>query len=140
VLPDADSTIAEVEDQIRLSEERAARMPAFESALAEIRGAATSKARDVRAEVDVNGRVVSLELTEQALQVGARRLAREILTTIGAAESQAKLQAVKNVATLLGDDDPITLQLRADAEAHAAATAAPKKTPSTATSTRKARP
>jgi vacuolar-type H+-ATPase subunit E/Vma4 len=138
VLPDADSTIAEVEDQIRLSEERAARMPAFEAALDSIRGAATSKARDVRAEVDVNGRVVSLELTEQALQVGARRLAREILATIGAAETQAKLQAVKNVSVLLGDDDPITLQLRADAEARAAQTV-PKKTPTTA-STRKARP
>jgi vacuolar-type H+-ATPase subunit E/Vma4 len=138
VLPDADSTIAEVEDQIRLSEERAARMPAFEAALDSIRGAATSKARDVRAEVDVNGRVVSLELTEQALQVGARRLAREILATIGAAETQAKLQAVKNVSVLLGDDDPITLQLRADAEARAAQTV-PKKTPTTAP-TRKARP
>jgi hypothetical protein len=134
VLPDADSTIAEVEDQIRLSEERAARMPAFEAALDAIRGAATSKARDVRAEVDVNGRVVSLELTEQALQVGARRLAREILATIGAAETQAKLQAVKNVGVLLGDDDPITLQLRADAEARATQTSAKKTDP------RKARP
>ena len=140
MLPDADSTIAEVEDQIRLTEERAARMPAFETEIASVRGAATSKARDVRAEVDVNGRLTKLELTEQALAAGPRRLAKEILATIGAAEVQAKLQAVRSVGTLLGDDDPITVQLRADAEAGAARTSGTKNETAAKATTGRTRP
>jgi hypothetical protein len=118
VLPDADETIAEVERQVELSNERAAKMPAFEAELDAVRGVATSRARDVRAEVDVNGRLVGLELTEQALSSGARRLSREILATIAAAEKKAKVEAVRSVAQLLGEDDPITVQLRAGVETH----------------------
>jgi DNA-binding protein YbaB len=124
VIPDADETIARVEDQLRVTEDRAARMPAFQAEIDAIRGAATSRARDVRVEVDANGRVTALELTEQALTGGARRLSREILATIAAAEIQAKEQAVRSVGTLLGQDDPITLQLQADVEARQAGAAA----------------
>jgi len=118
---DADGTIAQVEEDVRLNDERAARMPAFESAMAELRGVATSRSRDIKVEVDASGRITGLELTEQAIAGGARRLAREILATATAAEIQAKQQAVRSVGRLLGDNDPITVQLRTEAENYAPA-------------------
>jgi len=118
---DADGTIAQVEEDVRLNDERAARMPAFEAEMAALRGVATSRSRDIKVEVDASGRITGLELTEQAMAGGARRLAREILATATAAEIQAKQQAVRSVGQLLGDDDPITVQLRTDAENYAPA-------------------
>ena len=93
-------------------------MPAFEAEIAAIRGVATSRARDVKVEVDASGRLIGLELTEQALAGGARRLAREVLATAAAAEVAAKQQAVRSVGQLLGEDDPITVQLRTEAESY----------------------
>jgi hypothetical protein len=118
----ADETIAQVEEEVRLDDERAARMPAFTAEIDAVRGVATSRARDVKVEVDASGRITGLELTEQALAGGARRLAREILATATAAEIQAKQQAVQSVGRLLGEHDPITEQLRAEAESYVPAT------------------
>jgi hypothetical protein len=118
----ADETIAQVEEEVRLNDERAARMPAFTAEIDAVRGVATSRARDIKVEVDASGRITGLELTEQALAGGARRLAREILATATAAEVQAKQQAVLSVGRLLGEDDPITVQLRTEAENYQPAT------------------
>lgn len=87
-------------------------MPAFEAALAGIRGSASSPGRDIRVEVDSAGRVLELRLSEQALGRGAQRLAVEVLSVIRAAESDSRQSTLAAVSALLGEDDPVVQQLR----------------------------
>ncbi|TPW76739.1 hypothetical protein [Schumannella sp. 10F1B-5-1] len=117
----ADEVIDQIHDDVQANDERAARMPAFTAAVEAARGVATSTNRDIRVEADSTGHVTAIDISESALSGGARRLSREILQTIGAAEIAAKRQAVQGVAALLGDDDPITLQLAAELDAREAA-------------------
>ncbi len=109
---DPSESIAQVERDARLSAERAAKMPAFEAAVAAVRGSAWSPARDVYAQVDSTGRLETLRLADTALARGANRLANDILAVIVAAEKDAHAATVDAVADLLGADDPITEQLR----------------------------
>ncbi|GAB3400580.1 hypothetical protein GCM10027515_08560 [Schumannella luteola] len=117
----ADEVIDQIHDDVRANDERAARMPAFTAAIGAVRGVAVSAARDIRVETDSTGHVTGIEISETALTGGARKLSREILQTINAAELVAKRKAVQSVAQLLGDDDPITLQLGAELSAREAA-------------------
>jgi len=88
-------------------------MPTFEATVSAIRGSAWSTARDVYVQVDSTGRVQTLRLGETALARGAQRLASDILATIVSAEKNAHAATIDAVAELLGDDDPVTEQLRA---------------------------
>ena len=87
-------------------------MPAFEAAVAAVRGKAYSSARDIFVEVDSAGRVVDLRLTEHAIARGAQRVTHEILATIREAEAQARTATLRAVGDLLGEDDPIVEQLK----------------------------
>jgi hypothetical protein len=109
---DPDESLAAVAADARRSEQRAAQMPAFEAALAQVRGEAASPRRDIRVEVDSTGRVVGLRIAEPALSRGAQRLSQEVLTVIRAAEADARRATLESVERLLGADDPITRQLR----------------------------
>lgn len=115
--PDPDESLAQIEADVRRSEQRAAQMPAFEAAVAAVRGVGRSRGRDIRVEVDASGHVVDLRLGESALNRGAERLSRDIVATIRDAESDARAQTVHAVTALLGADDPIVAQLTAPAEA-----------------------
>lgn len=112
VYADPDEVIARVEADARRSDERAAKMPAFEAALAQVKGEAVSPRRDMRVEVDSTGRVVALRIAEPALTRGAQRLSQEVLALIRAAEADARRATLESVEQLLGPDDPITRQLR----------------------------
>ncbi|MBZ4487197.1 hypothetical protein LQ938_00060 [Microbacterium sp. cx-55] len=112
VYADPDEVLARVEADARRSEERAAKMPAFEAALAQVRGEAVSPRRDIRLEVDSTGRVTALRISEPALGRGAQRLSHEILGLIRAAEADSRRATLESVEQLLGPDDPITRQLR----------------------------
>jgi hypothetical protein len=103
VLPDAEETIAQVEADARLTQERADKMPAFQAAMAEVRGSAYSAAKDVFVEVDATGRVTGLRLGDQAV--------------IAVAQDDVQEKALRRVSRLLGDDDPIVSELRAAASA-----------------------
>ncbi len=109
---DPDESLAQVEADVRRSDERAARMPAFEAALSRVRGDASSPGRDIHVQVDATGRVVGLRLSETAVSRGSRRLSADILTVIRAAERSAQNAALEAVSDLLGAEDPITEQLR----------------------------
>jgi hypothetical protein len=109
---DPDESLARVTADARRSEERAAKMPAFEAAIAEVRGQAVTPRRDIYVDVDSTGRVVSLRIAEPALARGAARLSQELLTLIRAAEADARRVTLESVEQLLGADDPITEQLR----------------------------
>lgn len=113
---DPEESLAQIEVDVRLSETRAQMMPAFELAVAQVRGRAASAGRDIRVEVDSGGRVLGLVVSESALAHGARRLSRELLAVIRAAESDATKATLDAVGALLGDEDPIVEQLRASAE------------------------
>lgn len=115
VYADPDEVIARVEADARQSDERAAKMPAFEAALAQVKGEAVSPRRDMRVEVDSTGRVVALRIAEPALTRGAQRLSQEVLALIRAAEADARRATLESVEHLLGPDDPITRQLRSAA-------------------------
>jgi hypothetical protein len=109
---DPEESLAQIERDVRQSADRAAKMPAFEATVSAIRGAAWSSARDVYVQVDSTGRVQTLRLGETALARGAQRLASDILATIVSAEKNAHAATIDAVSELLGDDDPITEQLR----------------------------
>jgi hypothetical protein len=113
VFLDADDALAKVEDDVRRSEIRAAQMPEFESTIADARGKAATRKRDIIVEVDASGRVTDLTLGEQALQRGAQRLAHDVLAVIRAAEADVHTKTLAAVTSLLGDDDPIVEQLQA---------------------------
>lgn len=121
---DPEESFAQVEADVRRAEARAAQMPAFEAAVASVRGTGRSRGRDVVVHVDSGGRVVDLRLSEAALARGAQRLAAEVLATIRWAEADARESTLRAVADLLGDDDPIVAQLRAEDTL----TAAPERT------------
>lgn len=108
---DPDEVLAELEADVRRTEQRAAQMPAFEAAVAAVRGKASSKARDLIVEVDSAGRILELRISDHALARGAQRLSHELLTTIRAAEAEAHAATMAAVRDLLGDDDPIVAQL-----------------------------
>lgn len=105
VQPDADETIAQVDADARLIEERAGRLPAFEAAVAQVRGTARSQAGDILVQVDADGRVRALQLAEAALGRGARRLSLEILAVIDQAQHRAQKATLDAVGQLLGEDD-----------------------------------
>lgn len=107
-----EESLAQIEQDVRLSNERAAKMPAFEAAVTAVRGTAWSQARDVYVQVDSAGRVQTLRLADTALARGGTRLAKDILAVIMAAEKNAQSATIDAVAELLGADDPITQQLR----------------------------
>ncbi|MEV7692956.1 YbaB/EbfC family nucleoid-associated protein [Microbacterium sp. NPDC089189] len=109
---DPDESLAQIEEDVRRSNERAAQMPAFEAAIAAVRGSASSPARDVYVQVDGQGRVQSLRLGETALARGAQRLASDIIAVIVAAEKDAQTATLDAVTELLGPTDPILEQLR----------------------------
>lgn len=110
---DPDEALAQVEADVRRSDARAAQMPAFEAAIAEARGKAYSKNRDIIVHVDGAGRVVELRITDHALARGAQRLTHELLATIREAEADVQKKTLAAVGELLGDDDPIVAQLKA---------------------------
>ncbi|MFJ4038852.1 YbaB/EbfC family nucleoid-associated protein [Microbacterium sp. NPDC090007] len=110
--PDPDESFAQVEADVRRAESRAARMPAFEAAVAAARGTGRSRGRDIVVQVDSAGRVVDLRLSESALARGASRLAAELVTAIREAEADAHRATLQAVTGLLGADDPIVAQLR----------------------------
>ena len=109
---DPDESLAQVEADVRRSDARAAQMPAFEQAVADARGKATSRARDIVVQVEGSGRIVDLRISEHALTKGAERLTHELLSTIRAAEADVQAKTLAAVEALLGADDPIVAQLR----------------------------
>jgi DNA-binding protein YbaB len=108
---DPDEALAQVEADVRRSDARAAQMPAFEAAIAQVRGKASSKNRDIIVQVDSAGRVVELRLTDHALSRGAQRLSYELMATIRDAEADVQQKTLAAVSDLLGADDPIVAQL-----------------------------
>jgi len=108
---DPDESLAQVEADVRRSDQRAAQMPAFEALVASVRGEAFSAARDLHVQVDSTGRVVALRIADSALARGARRLSQDLLAVIRAAEGDAQRATIEAVTGLLGPDDPIIEQL-----------------------------
>jgi len=114
----ADESLAQVEADVRRAEARAAQMPAFEAAVAAVRGVGRSRGRDIVVEVDSVGRVTDLRLSEHALARGPQRLSHEIVTAIRDAEAAAQAATLRVVGELLGGDDPIVAQLAAEQQNH----------------------
>jgi hypothetical protein len=110
---DPDETLAQIDADVRRSEERAAKMPAFEAAVANARGKALSPARDIVVQVDSAGRVIDLRISQPALARGAQRLTYDLLATIREAEADVRAKTLAAVGDLLGADDPVVEQLRA---------------------------
>lgn len=110
---DPDDALAQVEADVRRSNARAAQMPAFEATVAQARGRASSKDRDIIVQVDAAGRVIDLRITDHALSRGGQRLGYELLATIREAEADVQRKTLSAVSDLLGSDDPIVAQLQA---------------------------
>jgi DNA-binding protein YbaB len=82
--------IAELREKTRLSAEK----------MAQVRGTATSHDRSITVEVNATGQLTNLVLTDQALALGAARLAQQIRATAVAAiqnTAQARAEALADL-------------------------------------------
>jgi DNA-binding protein YbaB len=114
---DPDSVLATVEDQIRQAEAHAAKARELEANMRTITGRATSKDRAVTAAVSASGLVTELTLTQDALELHERDLARSIQDTVNAAHRSVGEQAVALSAEAFGAESDVTQRLRDEASA-----------------------
>jgi hypothetical protein len=113
----ADEAIARVEDDVRRAQERAARYPLLQSAIDDVRVRSSSPRRELSVEVDAAGVLRSLDITDDALDLGGRRLGEEVLALIEAARRDARARTLALTTEIMGDDDPIVKTIAADLEA-----------------------
>ncbi|GAA3818917.1 YbaB/EbfC family nucleoid-associated protein [Cellulomonas soli] len=111
---DPDEAIAKVARDIEAAQERAARAGELKAAIDRVRGSATSPRGEVQAQADASGRLTDLHLKDDALNLGADRLAVLVLETVQAATRDAGARAVATTEDAFGTDSPLTAHLRAE--------------------------
>lgn len=109
-----DAAMARIDEQIAEAQERAQRASQVRAEMDAVRGQATSSRGEVRATVDVSGRLVDLVLTDDALALRPAELSRMILETGAAAAAKAARTAVELTSDAFGDASAVTERLRAE--------------------------
>jgi hypothetical protein len=96
-----------------------ARIAAVDRLAADVK-AATGTARSPRGEVEVTADssavVTSVRHADDALELGADELGRMLADTIAKAQAAASERALVLTAEALGEESPLTLELRAEVE------------------------
>lgn len=106
--------LAKIERDIELAQERAARAVRTRSEIEQVRGRASSRRGEASVEVDATGVLVSLRLTDDALDLGTDRLAALIQDTIRAASRDSAQQALRVADAEFGEGSQYTAHLRAE--------------------------
>ncbi len=123
-----ETTQARVTAQIEQAQERARRATALRQQVEQLTGEARSPRQELRVRVDAQGRLLDLELSDAAVDLGPRDLAQLVLRTAAAAHRQAAEQVGRLAGEAFGEDSDLARRVAAEAEARAAAgPAAPAK-------------
>lgn len=107
-----DEAMARVNAQVAEAQQRAERATAVRIEMDALRGKAKSPKGEVEVEVDTSGRLVGLELTSDAMDLGERELSKLIVATSRAAASKAGELAIELAADAFGQESSITARFR----------------------------
>jgi DNA-binding protein YbaB len=113
---DADLAVARIEEQIAEAQERARRASEVRQQIDAVRGSATSPRRELTVTVDASGRLVAVDVTEDALRLSPRDLGRLVVETANAAQRQAGAKAVEVASDAFGAESGIVAHLRDEVE------------------------
>jgi hypothetical protein len=113
---DPEALVAQIERQTAEAQERAVRAQEFARDVGSLRGDAESPRRDIRVGVDVSGRLLSLDLTDDAMRLGADELSSLILQTAGVAHRRASRAALERTEEEYGAGSGVAEQLRGELE------------------------
>lgn len=118
MLEGAKETLERIRSDIERAEARAAALPLLQETVGQIRERAISRQRDIAVDVDANGQLAGLDITDAALARGGRAIAADVLQLISKATLLVRERALEVTVELLGEEDPITkmtaAQLTAD--------------------------
>lgn len=118
MLEGAEETLERIRSDIERAEARAAALPLLQETVGQIRERAISRQRDIAVDVDANGQLAGLDITDAALARGGRAIAADVLQLISKATLLVRERALEVTVELLGEEDPITkmtaAQLTAD--------------------------
>ncbi|WP_430868284.1 YbaB/EbfC family nucleoid-associated protein [Demequina aurantiaca] len=112
-----DSAIAQVEAQIRQSQEQATKARELESQMKTLVGRASSPRREVTAAVSASGLLTELKITTDATALREDDLATLIKKIVNDAHRAIGAQAVQLAADAFGEDSGVTARLREEAAA-----------------------
>jgi hypothetical protein len=112
-----DAAIAQVEAQIRQSQEQATKARALESQMKTLVGRASSPRREVTAAVSASGLLTELKITTDATALREDDLATLIKKVVNDAHRAIGAQAVQLAADAFGEDSGVTARLREEAAA-----------------------
>ena len=112
-----DAAIAQVEAQIRQSQEQATKARALEAEMKTIVGRASSPKREVTAAVSASGLLTELKITTDTTALREDDLATLIKKVVNDAHRAIGAQAVQLAADAFGEDSGVTARLREEAAA-----------------------
>ena len=120
-----EDSLARVEDDVRRAQARAAVLPRLQEEVAGVRARVLSRRRDIAVEVDSNGVLVGLEISDAAVARGGRAVSGEVMDLFARATREVRERTLAITEELLGADDPIVqltaAQLDAESEGGAGA-------------------
>lgn len=106
--------LAKVEAQTREAEQRPARVGAWRDEVLATRGRGTAAAGRVVAEVDLQGVLTGLAVSDIVAQRGGREAARAILAAVTAAHEDVRGRVAESSAQMWGADSATTGALNAE--------------------------
>lgn len=113
----ADAALARVDAQVAEAEARRAGIELLADEVTALTAVERSPQGEVTVEAQSGGRVLSVAVSDRALQLSPQRLSQLLTETVSAAQRSAALAAVARSAMVLGEDSPLVGQLRAEAAA-----------------------
>lgn len=116
-----EQTQARVTAQIEQAQERARRATALRQQVEQLTGEARSPRQELRVRVDAQGRLLDLELSDAALDLGPRDLAQLVLRTAATAHRQAAEQVGRLAEEAFGEGSDLARRVAEEAGARAAA-------------------
>jgi DNA-binding protein YbaB len=113
---DADSASKKIDRDVEMAQERAKQAAEAQVAMAKVRGKARTKNGEVAAEVDSNGVLTDLKLTDEALEDHPDDLARSIRDMVREAQRDAGKQTMLIADNAFGEGSPVSARMRDELE------------------------
>lgn len=111
---------ARVAEQVARAQERARQATALREQVERLSAPAWSPRRELRVAVDAQGRLLDLELSDAALDLGPRDLAALVLRTAAAAHTEAAARVAALAQDAFGADSDLARRVAQEAAARAA--------------------
>ena len=113
---DAESSIAQVREQMAQTLARAEQAQALKGRIDAVRGSAGSPKNEVRVEVDAAGRLVGITFADEAASLSPRELSAAVLAAVARAQRDAGDQAIGLTAEIFGEDSETVALIRGEVE------------------------